>query len=250
MHAMNETLPPMKRFALLLSILLAAVPTAGAQQPDPAAILKGARMTAALVNLPEGLAGAVTKGRTKVPVTLHMRGKDIQFVLQDKDERFHLRLGESELDLFAITDGKTVRFPAAKLTQSIRDTDVTYEDISMRFLYWPDAKLEGEEKVGMFDCYKIRVDKPKPVASRYAAVYVWVSKKHGAFIKVQGYEAKGGLVKEFQVQDVMPLDNNTWGLRKMQVATHDPATGRRASISQVVFDKPASRKAPGPAGLR
>ncbi len=248
---MNATFPPVKRLVVLLPLLLAAITTVGAQQPDPAAILKGARMTAALVNLPEGLTGTVTKGRTKVPVTLHMRGKDIQFVLQDKDERFHLRLGDSELDLFEITaDGKTARFPADKLTQSIRDTDVTYEDISLRFLYWPDAKLEGEEKVGMFDCYKIKVDKPKPVASRYAAVYVWVSKKHGAFVKVQGYDAKGGLVKEFQVQDVMPLDNNTWGLRKMQVATHDPATGRRSSLSQVTFDKPASRKNPGPAGLR
>ncbi len=240
----------MKRAIAIFSLLFAAAASSAPGQADPAAILQGARMSAALVNLPDGLTGTVSKGKTKVPVTLHMRGKDIQFVLQDTDERFHLRLGDAELDLFSITAGKTSRFPASKLTGAIRDTDVTYEDISLRFLYWPNAKLEGDEKVGMFDCHKIKVEKPKAVSSRYAAVYVWVSKQHGAFVKVQGYEAGGGLVKEFQVQDVMRLDKDTWGLRKMQVSTHNPANGRRLSISQVMFDRPAAGKTPSPGGMR
>jgi len=92
------------------------------------------------------------------------------------------------------------------------------------------------------------VDKPKAVAGRYAAVYVWVSKKHGAFIRVQGYEAGGGLVKEFQVIDVMPITDKIWGLKKMQVSTYDPAKNRRISITNLVFDSP--RKAAKPAGLR
>lgn len=243
----------MNPLAAVSAMMLAAVLTAFAQQlpPDPAAILKGARMAAALVRQDNGLEGNLTKGAKKIPLALFLKGKDIQFQFSEvKDlwKVFHLRLDDEELNLFEMIDGRMVQFPAAKLVEPIAGTDVTYEDLSMRFLYWPNPQLEGEESVNGFDCYKLRVDKPKQVNGRYAAVYVWVSKKHGAFIRVQGYDKGGGLVKEFQVLDVMPLDGGVWGLKKMQVSTHDPANGRRTSITNLVFDGPRQLLRPG--GLR
>ncbi len=243
----------MNPIAVLSAAVLATAMFAGAQQaqPDPAALLKGARMAAALVNMNDGLTGNLSKDGRQTPVALFLKGKNIQFqfsAAKDQWEIFHLRLDDEALNLFQIVNGKTVNFPAAKLVEPIAGTDVTYEDLSMRFLYWPNAKLEGEEEVNGFPCYKLKVDRPKGVGGRYAAVYVWVSKKHGAFIRVAGYEPKGGLVKEFQVLDVMPIDDKTWGLKKMQVSTHDPATGRKVSITNLVLDSP--RKAPKPAGLR
>lgn len=243
----------MKVFASVVSVFAAAAMGAAAQQaqPDPNALLKGARMAAALVNLEDGLTGNLNKDGKQTPVALFLKGKNIQFQFstqKDKWDIFHLRLDDEALNLFRIENGKTENFPAARLMEPIAGTDVTYEDLSMRFLYWPNAKIEAEENINSFDCYKLKIEKPKSVAGRYAAVYVWVSKKFGAFIRVAGYEASGKLVKEFQVLDVMPINNNVWGLRKMQVATYDPASGRKASITNLVFDSP--RKAPKPAGLR
>lgn len=243
----------MNPLATILALTLTAAVVAQAQQaqPDPAAILKGARMAAALTELEDGLTGSLKGGGKTIPVSLFLKGRNIQFqfsTTKDVWEIFHLRLDDDALNLFQIANGKTINFPAAKLVEPIAGTDVTYEDLSMRFLYWPNPKLEGEESINGSDCYKLRVDKPKAVAGRYAAVYVWVSKKHGAFIRVQGYEAGGGLVKEFQVLDVMPITDKIWGLKKMQVATYDPAKNRRVSITNLVFDSP--RKAAKPAGLR
>ena len=243
----------MNPLSIFLAITLAAGAVVQAQQvrPDPAAILKGAHMAAALTELEDGLTGNLKGSGKNIPVSLFLKGKNIQFqfsTAKDAWEIFHLRMDDDALNLFQIANGKTVNFPAAKLVEPIAGTDVTYEDLSMRFLYWPNPKLEGEESINGFDCYKLRVDKPKAVAGRYAAVYVWVSKKHGAFIRVQGYEAGGGLVKEFQVIDVMPITDKIWGLKKMQVSTYDPAKNRRVSITNLVFDSP--RKAVKPAGLR
>lgn len=250
---MTTMLRPMKAFAAVSAMLLAVGLTAVAEQgpPDPAALLKGARMAVALVDQAKGLEGNLIKGGTKIPVALFLKGRDIQFQFSEVKnvwQVFHLRLDDEELNLFEMIDGKTVRFPAAKLVEPIAGTDVTYEDLAMRFLYWPNPKLEGQESVNGFDCYKLRVDKPGKVGGRYAAVYVWVSKKHGAFIQVRGFDKDGGLVKEFQVLDVMPLEGGVWGLKKMQVSTHDPASGRRISITNLVFDSP--RKLLQPGGLR
>ena len=67
-------------------------------------------------------------------------------------------------------------------------------------------------------------------------------------MRIRGHDKNGGLVKEFQVEDIMKVADNVWTLRKMQVATCDPANdGRRVSITDVTFDSP---KKVGPRGIR
>ena len=234
---------------LLAVSLLAALPVS-AQAPDPKAILESARMSATLTKLDEGLQGNLRKGSAKTPVTLFLKGKDIQFQFSEVKNQwriFHMRIGDEKFNLFEIIDGKTQAFAAEKLVAPIAGTDLTYEDLAMRFFYWPDPKLEGMEDVGGQSCYKIRVAKPKGVAGRYDVVYVWVHSKFGAFMKIRGHDKSGGLLKEFQVEDIMQISKDVWTLRKMQVATHDPATGRRLSITDVTFDSPNK---PGPRGIR
>ncbi len=234
----------------LLALALIAAPAAHGQQPDAKAILEGARISATLVKVADGLSGNLRRGNVKTPVTLFLRGKDIQFQFSENGSPwrvFHMRIGDEKFNLFEMINGKTQNFPPEKLVMPIAGTDLTYEDLALRFFYWPNPKLEGEENVGGETCYKIRVDKPKGTAGRYEVVYVWVHKKFGAFMKICGHDKSGGLVKEFQVEDIMQISKDVWTLRKMQVATHDPATGRRISITEMTFDAP--NKA-GPRGLK
>lgn len=233
-----------------LAAFLLSTALAGAQQPDAKAIMEAARMSATLTRLDEGLSGNLRQGNTRTPVMLFLKGKDIQFQFSENKgpwQVFHMRIGDEAFNLFEIVDGKTQAFAPQKLVSPIAGTDLTYEDLAMRFFYWPDPKLEGEENVGGQACYKIRIDKPRAAAGRYEVVYVWVHKKFGAFMRIRGHDKNGGLVKEFQVEDVMQVAKDLWTLRKMQVATHDPATGRRISITDVTFDTP---KKAGPRGLR
>lgn len=221
-----------------------------AQLPDAKAILEGARISATLTKLDDGLSGNLRQGGKKIPVTLFLKGKDIQFQFSENGNSwrvFHMRIGDEKFNLFEMVDGKTIDFPSEKLITPIAGTDLTYEDLALRFFYWPSPTLEGEENVGGEACYKIRVDKPKGSAGRYEVVYVWVHKKVGAFMKIRGHDKSGGLVKEFQVEGIMQIAKDVWTLSKMQVATHDPATGRRLSITEMTFDTPNK---PGPHGLK
>ncbi len=238
-----------KPFAVAIFLTTTLLP-ATAGQPDAKVILEGARMSASLTRLDEGLSGNLRKGSSRTPVMLFLKGEDIQFQFSENKgpwQVFHMRMGDAEFNLFEMVDGKTRAFATEKLVMPIAGTDLTYEDLALRFFYWPNPKFEGEENVGGQPCYKIRIEKPRGAAGRYEVVYVWVHRKFGAFMKIRGHDKSGGLVKEFQVEDVMQVSNDTWTLRKMQVATHDPATGRRVSITDVTFDSP---KKTGPRGLR
>ena len=235
--------------AVLTTVALVA--SAHAQLPDAKQILEGARISATLTKLEDGLNGNLRKGGVNVPITLFLKGKDIQFQFSENKgpwRIFHMRIGDEDFNLFEIVDGKTIAFPADKIVQPIAGTDLTYEDLALRFFYWPNPKLEGTEDVGGEPCYKIRVDKPKGSSGRYEVVYVWVHTKFGAFMRIRGHDKNGGMVKEFQVESVMKVADNVWTLRKMQVATCDPNNGgRRISITDMTFDEP---KKVGPRGVR
>lgn len=242
--------PAMHPMSAVLAISVFATLAGVAAPPDAKAILEGARISATLTKLDDGLSGNLRKGNQKTPVTLFLKGKDIQFQFAENNgpwRVFHMRIGEATFNLFEMIDGKTRGFPPDKLVQSIAGTDLTYEDLALRFFYWPNPKLEGQENVGGQSCYKIRVNKPRDSAGRYEVVYVWVHVKFGAFMKIRGHDKNGGVLKEFQVEDIMQIAKDVWTLRKMQVATHDPASGRRLSITDVTFDTP---KKAGPGGLR
>ena len=233
----------------VIALFFIATLGASAQQPDAKTILEGARMSATLTKLDDGLNGNLSKDGQKTPVTLFLKGKDIQFQFSENHgpwRIFHMRLGDSAFNLFEMIDGKTKDFPPDKLVSSIAQTDLTYEDLALRFFYWPNPKLEAMEEVGGQNCYKLRVDKPKGTSGRYEVVYVWVHVKFGAFMRIRGHDKTGGLLKEFQVEDIMQIAKDVWTLRKMQVATHDPVSSRRLSLTDVTFDSP---KKSGPRGL-
>ena len=238
-----------RRVLIALAIPLLCL-NAIAQTPNPSAILEGARLSASLTKLEKGLSGSIRKGNHKTPVTLFLMGREIQFQFSETPDApriFHMRMGDSSYKLFEIIDGKTRDLSSKQLVSPIANTDLTYEDLSMRFFYWPDPKLEGSEMVGGQSCYKIRIDKPQHTPGRYQVVYVWVHEKFGAFMKIRGHDEKGGLLKEFQVEDIMQVADKIWTLRKMQVSSHDPQSGRRTSITDVTFDSPNQVK---PRGLR
>jgi hypothetical protein len=235
-------LTPMNLKSAFLAAALLATPAAlHAQQPDAQKILEGARLSAKLVDLPDGLSGNLVGGGRRVPVNLFLKGGDIQFNFSEVNGQwqiFHMRLGDKAAELFDMTGGKQAKFPPSRLGQAIGGTDLTYEDLSMSFLYWPNPVLEGTERVGAHTCFKLRLQKPRGAGGRYETVHVWVHTTQGAFMRVRGYDAGGGLIKEFQVNDIMQVGPGVWTLRRMQVATHDPRSGRRQSLTNVTFDTP------------
>jgi hypothetical protein len=218
--------------------------SAAAQQVDPAAIIRQARIAAGLQH--SDLHGVIRKGRKKTDVSLFLHGKNIQFALRGGALRFHMRLRDDRCELLELVNNKTRRFPASKLVAPIEGTDLTYEDLSLRFFYWPHPKLEGSERVNGSDCWKIRLDNPGRDGN-FGVVYVWVNKKYGAFMRIRGHDRKGRLLKQFEVEEVMKIGKGVYTIRKMKIDSVNPATGRVAGSTWIEFDRPRKTD---PGGLK
>ncbi len=232
----------MRKFLLPLSAIVLSLSTYSvqAQAQNPAQqILESVRIGATL-QPDTDLNGHLWRDAAKSPISLFLRGKNIQFRYTDPKgaaKRFHLQHQEGDLDISEMDDTGKVKaaFPAARLRETIGGTDVNFEDLSLRFLYWPNPVMEGDEVVNGEKCWKIRVVNPGNKGP-YKIVSVWIQKKYGALWRIAGYTADGKLQKEFAVISVMKVGKN-YTVKKLKVSPADTA-GRLLKPTYIEFQKP------------
>lgn len=238
----------MKNLLLATLLTISSLPLV-AQQPDADDILRTARYVATLQDT--DLKGKIRKDNPKIqaPIALFLReGQGIEFqVFNGKVwSKFQLQLADDEYELFEGVGEKVRRFDRSKIKAPVMGTDLSYEDLAMSFLYWPNGTVLGEESLGFQrEAWKVRLVNPK-AAGRYKTVEVWVHQKSGALMKIHGYEASGKCVKVFEVTDIMNVGGGEYSLKTMKVQSYGP-DGRTTGITYLEFDKP---KAAGPQGLR
>ena len=111
---------------------------------------------------------------------------------------------------------------ASKLQENIRGTIVMYGDLAFKFLYWPSARVLGEENVRTRKCWKLQLRAPSRESS-YSNVLLWVDKASGALMRMEGYDWNAQLIKRFEVVSAQKIEGR-WFLKQMRVEQLQPGT--------------------------
>jgi hypothetical protein len=228
---MTLQVKPLRR-ALLAAYLLLAAARTGHADPDAQSILKNARM--AQTGQQRTLTGHLRVQSTGqiIPFTLVLDGDTIRY--QFKDDAIILRLGENGSQLMEAVHGDLRKVSPARYDAPVEGTDITYEDISLKFLYWPKARIDGSDTVDALNCWKLRLE-PGAQPSAYASVELWVRKADGTFLNGEGYDKSGAMVKRFKVVTGQHDPNGGWMLKQMRIETL--AGGRVKSTTYLELDK-------------
>ena len=231
-YGIRALLKPQNLLPLTLTLALAQLNAA--QPPSAQEILESVRMLETRQQL--DLDGQLRQNDTVVPFHISQTGPLIRYSFSDPDEVLELRLGESSSRLDLVTDGGAAeKFPPEKLNQKIRDTGVTYDDLALRFIYWPGGRVLGDETVHARSCWKLQLAAPSR-DSQYANVFLWVDKKSGALMRMEGYDANGKLTKRFEVVSTQKIDNR-WFLKQMRVEEMQPGTNKLQSRTYLEIKK-------------
>jgi hypothetical protein len=226
----REPLKPQNLLPLALG--LAGFATA-APSPSAQEILQSVRMLETRQQL--DLDGQLRQNDTVVAFHINQNGPLIRYSFTDPAEVLQLRLDENGSRLDLMTDGGAEKFPPEKLTERIRGTGVTYEDLALKFLYWPGGRVLGDETVHARSCWKLQLVAPSR-DSQYANVFLWVDKKSGALMRLEGYDSNGRLAKRFEVVSTQKIDNR-WFLKQMRVEEMQPATNKVQSRTYLEIKK-------------
>jgi len=211
--------------------------------PDAGQMLKKVRQAATLQENRD-VRGQIRKRSVKVPFSMSLRGNLIAFQYQVNNvwNRFDLKFKDRGQEILSWKGGKAAVLPVAQYVVPIAGTDVTYEDLSMRYLYWPQAKVVRDDAAGTVkgrDCWIVQIPNPAPKVGQYAWVRVWIDKENGAMWQVDGIDGRGELTKRFMIDSVMKLKDGSWFFKRMKVEVRDPSNPRRTvSVSYIDMDSP------------
>src|SRR6266852_2926278 len=221
------------RHSSFVIFLAFALSIQGAPPPSAKEILDSVRMLEAQQQI--DLQGQLRQNEIVIPFRLTQTGPLIRYSFANPEETLQLRLGENSSRLDLVTDTGTEKFATSKLDQKIRGTGVTYEDLALRFLYWPNARVLGDETVRTRSCWKLQLHAPSR-ESQYSNVFLWVDKASGALMRMEGYDWNGKLAKRFEVVSAQKIDNR-WFLKQMRVEQLQPGTNKVQSRTYLEIKK-------------
>ncbi|HET6408993.1 MAG TPA: outer membrane lipoprotein-sorting protein [Chthoniobacteraceae bacterium] len=210
------------RLLILLTLLSASLAPAQ-EQVDAREVLKTVRVAQSAQN--HVLNGQLRSGSKKIPFQLSMKDGTAKWQFSNPAQTILLRLGENTSTLEEMTPDGSQKVSGSKLNDSVRDTDITYEDLALRFLYWKDAKVEGDQTIMMTKSWQILAQPPSPASSSYSKVRLWVGKENGALLKAEAFGRDGKVARIFRVVSGQKLDDGLWILKSMRIESMGSARG-------------------------
>ena len=222
-----------KPTALLIGIFFATI-AIGADAPPPAReILDQVRLQQSQQQL--DLQGQLRSDATVIPFRITQTGPVIRYTFTNPAEVVQLRLGEDGTRLDLVLQNSTKKFSSSRLDEKIGGTAVTYGDLALKFLYWPDAQVMGADTLRTRNCWKLRLTAPSKDAP-YATVLLWVDKESGALMRMEGYDWKGQLKKRFEVVSAQKIEGR-WFLKQMRIEEMEPGASKVRSRSYLEIKK-------------
>ena len=204
------------RLILLATLAISAMQGIAEPAPDAHRILRTVR--AAQAAQQHTLVGRLRQGGTSLPFELAMSGNTLRYEFRNPAQVIQLRLLEKDSRLEEITRGGTEKIAAARFDQRVRDTDISYEDLALKFLYWPSAAVTGEETRSLRKCWVIRVEPGKKDDSQYGSVTLWIDQQFGALSQAEANDPSGKLARRFKVTKGQKMDG-AWMLKEMRIET-------------------------------
>ena len=181
-------------------------------------ILQAARMSPTA--RPASLRAQI-RGEDK-PTLLRIGLKDrvITYEFKEPEQILLLKLDPGNTRLLEKKNGVSQTISGSHLHDEIRNTGVTYQDLSLGFLYWPQPLLQGEETVRTRPSWKIDLQAPAS-EQIYGVARVWIDKESGAILRIEGYDKKGLLLRRFEIVSAQKIDG-LWMLKQMRIESFIP----------------------------
>ncbi len=217
MAKLREVMTPpraVKKRLLLLAALCLSGFAATEPPPDAHEILRVVRLAQASQH--QTLEGRLRNGPKVLPFRLTIDGSTIRYEFINPSQTIQLRLLEKDSRLEEVTRSGTEKVTAARFDKPVRDTDISYEDLAMKFLYWPNATVEGEQMLLLRKCWKIHAEPATKNDSQYASVTLWIDKESGALMQAEAFDHSGKFARRFKVISGQKIEG-AWILKQMRI---------------------------------
>jgi hypothetical protein len=181
------------------------------------------------------LHGQLRQNSVVVPFEMVQSGPVVRYLFANPPETLQLQIGEKDSRLEHVTGAGVQKVGPAQWDRKVRGTDVTYEDLALKFLYWPDGEVLGTDDIRTRNCWKLQLRAPNR-QSQYARIVLWVDKSGGALMRMEAFDANNQLLKRFEVVSAQKIENK-WFLKQMRIEQFQPGTDHVVSRTYLEIKK-------------
>jgi hypothetical protein len=198
---------------LLAAVLLLSPLPLQAQEPDPHEILRTVRAAQASQN--QTMTGRIRTGGKSTPFRLVLAGKTARYEFSDPPQTLILRLQDRDSRLEEVTGGGSRAVTPARYDTQVRDTDISYEDLALKFLYGHAPRLEGRaddaaaQVLESGRAARLRRD------SQSSRATLWIDKESGALMAGRGVRQERNFAR--RSSDLGQKVNGLWFLKQMRI---------------------------------
>lgn len=132
---------------------------------------------------------------------------------------------------FHYEQGRPLRpAPTPDLNQPVENTNITWNDLSLSFLWWPNGQVTGRDNIRGRDCNVIEIPippsstipaagtkAPSPHPADAAAfIRLWIDDQLVALIQMEEYNAEGKLLRRLSVKNFKKIAGQ-WMIKNMDI---------------------------------
>jgi len=98
----------------------------------------------------------------------------------------------------------------------VAGTALTWMDLTLAFLWWPDSKTIGITEVRGQQCYVVDAHAPAGGLAPYASVRMWVDVKASMMLQAEGSDALGEPIRRIAVKSFKKI-NDEWMIKDLEI---------------------------------
>ncbi len=118
------------------------------------------------------------------------------------------------------------------LFSPIQETNLSWMDLTLSFLWWPEGRIVDMDSVKGYDCYVVEVTAPEAQPEQYARVRVWIAKKIHMLLQATGYDAKGEPMRRLWVKSFKKI-NEQWMVKDLLIQGNSNAQRTELRVRNV-----------------
>ena len=135
-----------------------------------------------------------------------------------------------------------VASPLPDLSGHIQDTDFTWNDLSLSFLWWPDGQTVGIEEIKGRRCYVADLPAPDPADGGDAGMRVWIDPQAHMLLQAAAFDSSGARTHLLQIKSFKKI-NKVWMIQNLDMQSFPSGHKTVMRVRQVETPEDKAQKA-------
>lgn len=119
--------------------------------------------------------------------------------------------------------------PRPELSARIQDSDMSWADLTLSFLWWSEGQIVGTEEIRGRECHVVDVMAPAGSDAPYARCRLWIDRDIRLLMQAEGFGPDGAPVRRLWIKSFKKIDDR-WMIKDMEVESQPPVRRTKLTI--------------------